>query len=113
MQERWNLIQSGISEKSIRINSLYVSNKLHGRVSKSKFEHASDTPDLSQPDSPRPTSPIVHHDPQPLHVHTSPSDEPAISLVSNTCLLVVLTPGLPRLHHLLSPLLQTPPLSHD
>ena len=96
MQERWNLIQSGVSRKSIRIkgNSLYVSNKLHGRVSNSKFEHASassETPDLSQPDSPRPTSPIVHHDPQPLHVHTSTSDEPATSLVSNTCQLDTLS----------------------
>ena len=88
MQERWKLIQSGVSRKSIRIrgNSLFVSSKLHGRVTESKFEHASagtDTPDLSQPDSPRPTTPAVH---QPhLHVHTSASDKPTTSLVSNTC----------------------------
>ena len=58
MQERWKLIQSGVSRKTIRIrgNSLFVSSKLHGRVTNSKFEHAyagTDTPDLSQPDSPR------------------------------------------------------------
>ena len=49
MQERWNLIQSGVSRKSIHIkgNSLYVSNKLHGRISKSKFEHASVAPSSS------------------------------------------------------------------
>ena len=88
MQERWKLIQSGVSRKSIRIrgNSLFVSSKLHGRVTKSKFEHASagtDTPHLSQPDSPRPATPAVH---QPhLHVHTSASDKPTTSLVSNTC----------------------------
>ena len=83
MQERWNLIQSGVSRKSIHIkgNSLYVSNKLHGRISKSKFEHASVAPSSSLSGSHRPTSPIVPHDPQPrLH------DEPTTSLVSNTCL---------------------------
>ena len=75
MQERWKLIQSGVSRKSIRIrgNSSFVSSKLHGRV----------TPHLSQPDSPRPATPAVH---QPhLHVHTSASDKPTTSLVSNTC----------------------------
>ena len=57
MQERWRLIQSGVSRKSIRVrgDALYVSNKLHGRVSNSKFEHASIGPGtlgLSQPSIP-------------------------------------------------------------
>ena len=88
MQERWRLIQSGVSRKSIRVrgDALYVSNKFHGRVSNSKFEHASigpGTPRLSQPSSPRNTSPIVQHDQQ--SVLTSP-DESTTSLVDNSCL---------------------------
>ena len=42
MQERWRLIQSGVSRKNIRVkgNALYVDNKLHGHVSNSKFTYA-------------------------------------------------------------------------
>ena len=43
MQERWRLIQSGLSRKSIRVrgDSLYVNHELHGRVLNSKFVHKS------------------------------------------------------------------------
>ena len=40
MKERWNLIQSGTERKHIKIrnDSIYVSNKLHGKVVDSVFQ---------------------------------------------------------------------------
>ena len=67
MRERWQLIQSGVSRKSIRLRGdcLYVSQKLHGRVSNSKFVHASTDPGapcgLDKPNSPKSSSPVVEH----------------------------------------------------
>ena len=67
MQERWCLIQSGVSRKSIRLrgDSLYVNHKLHGRVSNSKFVYASAPCGSSQPSSPRSNSPAVEHQQNP------------------------------------------------
>ena len=67
MQERWHLIQSGVSRKRIRLrgDSLYVNHKLHGRVSNSKFVHASAPCGSSQPSSPRRNSPAVEHQQNP------------------------------------------------
>lgn len=96
MRERWHLIQSGVSRKSIRVrgDSLYVSNKLHGRVSNFKFEHAatdSGASCLTQTSSPRSTSPIVqpivqHINPSDFPVHNTSTPPPATSPVNNSCL---------------------------
>ena len=71
LKERWNLIQSGVSRKYIRIRAdcLYVRNKLHGRVCNSKFVHEASDPGATHLDN----NPIVQHDHSPHHhVHTVP-----------------------------------------
>ena len=74
LRERWNLIQSGVDRKNIRIkgNSLYVNGKLHGRVSNLKFVRQDNAPSHpDHPNSPRSNSPIVQHDQQSSrNVHT-------------------------------------------
>ena len=91
LRERWQLIQSGVSRKSIRLRGdcLYVSHKLHGRVSESKFVHASTVPsapcDPDKPNSPSDASPIVQYDQQSsVHVLTSPV-ESITSVVDKSC----------------------------
>ena len=89
MQERWCLIQSGVSRKNIRVkgNALYVDNKLHGHVSNSKFTHASTDSDSHQgpSNSPSDASPIVQNDQQSaVHVHTCPG-ESITSVVDRSC----------------------------
>ena len=75
LKERWNLIQSGVSRKCIRLRAdcLYVRNKLHSRVCNSKFVHEASDPSAKHLDNPRNNNPIVQHDHSPHHhVHTVP-----------------------------------------
>ena len=71
LKERWNLIQSGVSRKYIRIRAdcLYVRNKLHGRVCNSKFVHEASDPGATctHLDNPKNNNPIVQHDHSPHH----------------------------------------------
>ena len=95
MRERWHLIQSGVSRKSIRVkgDSLYLNHKLHGRVSNSKFEHATSasvTLPSSQLGSPSRGLVTVQDDNQsdiPVQ-NTSLSDKLTTPPVNNTCLQV-------------------------
>ena len=89
MQERWRLIQSGVSRKDIRVkgDALYINNQMHGRASNSKFEHAfSGTGShQGQSNSSRDASPIVLNDQHSaVHVHASP-DNSSTSVVDNSC----------------------------
>lgn len=91
MQERWHLIQSGVSRKNIRVkgNALYVNNKLHGHASNYKFTYASaSTGSVSHQgpsNSPSDASPIVQNDQQSaVLVHTSP-DKSITSVVDKSC----------------------------
>ena len=89
MQERWRLIQSGVSRKSIRIkgNALYVDNKLQGHVSNSKFTYVSTDSGSHQGNSVSPSdaSLIVQNDQQcTVHVHTS-ADESIAPVIDKSC----------------------------
>lgn len=86
MQERWRLIQSGVSRKNIRVrgDSLYVNNRMHGSVSKLKFKHVatgSGAPCLSQTSSPRRTSPKPD-----IPVRNIPVSPQATSPLRDSCL---------------------------
>lgn len=93
MQERWHLVRSGVDRKSIKLrgDSLYVKDKLHGRVSNSKFVCVSAGPDApcgsNNPIGPRSTSPTVEHQQQPvtLAVNTATSVSSDTTPVNNPC----------------------------
>ena len=89
MQERWRLIQSGVSRKSIRLrgDSLYVNHKLHGCVSNSTFVHASAPCGSSQPSSPRSNSPAVEHQQNPpCSKHTVSCKQLMLTEVHTRCM---------------------------
>ena len=82
MQERWDLIQSGVLRKDIKIrgDSLYVSNKKYGCVLNSKFELCSNSIQSSSLCGFTSTS---QQDQLPVFtVHTSPVIPSTTSLVS-------------------------------
>ena len=93
MQERWHLVQYNVDHKSIKLRggSLYVKDKLHGRVSNSKFVCVSASPKApcgsNNPINPRSTSPTVEHQPQPvtLDVNTATSVTSDTTPVNNPC----------------------------
>ena len=65
LKERWNLIQSGVSRKYIRIRADCLCN--------SKFVHEASDPGATHLDNPKNNNPIVQHDHSPHHhVHTVP-----------------------------------------
>ena len=89
LKERWKLIESGVPRNCIRIKNshLLVNGELFGQVKNSKFhpvEGSSTQQSVSQPGSPRQTTPIVPLDNQSdQHVqNTTVSDNSTTSSVS-------------------------------
>ena len=83
MQERWRLIQSGVSRKDIKIkgDSLYVSSKKHGCALDLKFKPCSGS---NQSTTPCDYSTTSQQDQLSVfHVHTSPQEQSTTSLVNS------------------------------
>ena len=86
LKERWSLIQSGIERKFIRIHnlSIFVNNKLHGRLDLSSNQFHCCSP-LNTPLSPN--SPLVTNSTSPNNVSS-----PTTSVITNSTASSIVSP---------------------
>ena len=105
LKERWSLIQSGIERKFIRIHnlSIFVNNKLHGRLDLSSNQFHCCSP-LTTPLSPN--SPLVTNSTSPNNVSS-----PTTSVITNSTASSIVSP--PTTSNPVAPNLQSVPSIPD